>query len=185
MKTNMIHLCLLAVTAVVFSGCTSTYESTSPVPFKGKLKADGSAYVALPEDGHFETIPYPGSGRKTALAISEAFSRHLKKVEVAPEVSSYDQSLEKAKNGSFDYLVVPTILHWEDRATEWSGRPDRIQIELRTVDVPTAATLGVESIKGTSKWATLGGDVPEDLLKVPIDAYVDSLFTNAPAETRP
>ena len=185
MKTKLTHLCLFTLTAVVFSGCTSTYELTSPVPAQTRLKADGSAYVALPEDGHFEKIPYPGSGRKTALAVSEAFSRHLKKVEVAPEVSSYDRSLEKAKNGSFDYLVIPTILHWEDRATEWSGRPDRIQIELRTVDVSTTDTLAVESIKGTSKWLTFGGDVPEDLLKDPINSYVDSLFTNTPAKTHP
>jgi len=185
MKIKIVHSCLFTLAAVIFSGCTSTYESTASVPVRGRLKADGSAYVALPEDGHFESIPYPGSGRKTALAVSTAFSRHLKKVEVAPEVSSYDASLEKAKAGSFDYLVVPTILHWEDRATEWSGRPDRIQIELRTVEVPAADTLAIESIKGTSKWATFGGDVPEDLLKTPIDAYVDSLFTNAPAVTHP
>lgn len=31
--------------------------------------------------------------------------------------------------------TMPTVVHWEDRATAWSGRPDRIQIEIRTVEI--------------------------------------------------
>lgn len=185
MKPGIISLLSVACLAGIVSGCTSTYESTSAVRTISKLKADASTYVALPEDGRFEKIPYPGSGRKTALVVCEAFSKHLIKAELAPEVLPYEQNLQRAKSGSFDYLIVPTILHWEDRATEWSGRLDRIQIEIRTVNVPTSETLAIESIKGKSKWATFGGDVPEDLLKVPINSYVDTLFDTPPDQAHP
>lgn len=183
MNPKIILLCLVACLATVVAGCTSTYKSSSPVRATSKLRSDASAYVALPEDGRFESIPYPGSGRQTSLVVCEAFSKHLVKVEPAPEILPFDQNLQRAKTGSFDYLVVPKILHWEDRATEWSGKSDRIHLELRIVNVTTAETLAVESITGKSKWATFGGDSPEDLLKVPIHSHVDSLF-DTPAKPK-
>ena len=81
-----------------------------------------------------------------------------------------------ARAGHFDYLIVPLVVHWEDRATEWSGRPDRIVIEVRAVDVPSEKTLSLGSVAGKSKWVTFGGDVPEDLLDLPLGVYVDWLF---------
>lgn len=72
---------------------------------------------------------------------------------------------------------MPTVVHWEDRATEWSGRPDRIEIEVRTLEVQSGEMLALGSVKGKSKWAALGGDAPEDLLAVPLGIYVDWLFS--------
>ncbi len=157
-------------------GCTSTYELNNAVSANQKLKPGMSGYVAMAADGRFENNSYAGSGNKTALILVGVLKPRLEKIEIAPEVVSYEQSLAAAKKGDFDYLFLPKILHWEDRATEWSGKNDRVQIELRTVDVHTGETLDVGDFKGVSKWATFGGDVPEDLLKVPMTQYVNYLY---------
>jgi Domain of unknown function (DUF4823) len=166
----------LSAVAMLCSGCVHTYTLTS-ISRNAVLRTNATALVALPEDGHFEKIPYPGSGRTTGLALSAAFARHLHRVDSTPETAAFAVQLDKARAAKFDYLIVATVVHWEDRATEWSGRPDRIEIEIRTMDAPSGETLALGSVKGKSKWATFGGDSPEDLLAKPLDSYVGWLFS--------
>ena len=68
------------------------------------------------------------------------------------------------------------ILHWEERATEWSGKPDQITIQVTLYDVSSKQVLDKVTIKGQSKWATFGGNHPQDLLAKPIEKYVAELF---------
>ena len=72
--------------------------------------------------------------------------------------------------------MKPEILHWEDRATEWSGKSDRIEIQLVIYDAVTRKELANSSYTGTSKWATFGGDHPQDLLPEPTYQYVNGLY---------
>ena len=76
----------------------------------------------------------------------------------------------------FKYLVYPTILHWEDRATEWSGRSDKVEIKVVVVDVLTGNTITGSIIKGSSGLATFGGDHPQDLLPGPVNQFVSTLY---------
>jgi hypothetical protein len=178
--TNGIALSLLAL---LLCGCTSTYH-VNPILQVANLSVGKSGYVAQPKDGSFENEDYHNSGRQAALAVASALAKHLPRVDVASETKSLELNLAEAKSQNFDYLFFPIIVHWENRATEWSGKLDRIQIELRTFDVPTGKILSYGDIQGSSKWASFGGDSPEDLLKAPIDAYVQSLFTGRLKEPR-
>jgi Domain of unknown function (DUF4823) len=76
----------------------------------------------------------------------------------------------------FDYYVVSEILHWEDHATEWSGLPDKIEVKIMVYDGGTGKELASTLIAGESKWATFGGDHPQDLLPEPLNSYVESLY---------
>ena len=78
--------------------------------------------------------------------------------------------------GPFDYYVIPEILHWEDRATEWSGLPDKIEVKIIVYDGGTGNEVASTLISGQSKWATFGGDHPQDLLPEPLNNYVESLY---------
>jgi hypothetical protein len=77
------------------------------------------------------------------------------------------------------WRVTPLILEREDRATEWSGKPDRIRIELRTLD-PTGTLINATAIFGISKWVTLGGDHPQDMIRSAILPWA-VLFRRTPA----
>lgn len=68
------------------------------------------------------------------------------------------------------------ILHWEERATEWSGKPDRIEIQIIIYDLSTKKQIVNSTYTGKSKWATFGGDHPQDLLAEPTQTFVDALY---------
>jgi hypothetical protein len=133
-------------------------------------------YIAVPKDGIYGDENYPGSGLTTAQTLLSAFAKRVRRVDVAHAYQAYEDALKTARDKGFKYLVYPTILHWEDRATEWSGRPDRVELKIEVIEVATGTQLDNVVIKGTSKWATLGGDHPQDLLPKPVEQFVASLY---------
>lgn len=84
--------------------------------------------------------------------------------------------MQSSKATNFEYYVIPEILHWEDRATEWSGIPDKIQVKISIYEGKTWKEVASTIISGKSKWATFGGDHPQDLLPEPLNKYVESLY---------
>lgn len=141
-----------------------------------KLNTRGIVYVSVPEDGRYGQTIYAGSGQNTMQIVVMAFSEHSSRVEGGRAHQSFDESLAAARNMGASYLVVPTILHWEDRATEWSGIPDKASIKVAVFNVSTGVNLDSVIIKGRSGIATFGGDHPQDLLPQPVEEYVSSLF---------
>ena len=121
------------------------------------LPAKATVSVELPDDGSYAGKRYVGSGRTVQREIISAlrtFGVDANDVQAARQPSSSNSS----------WRVTPLIVGWEDRATEWSGKPDRIAIELRTVD-PSGRVVDAAVVSGASKWATFGGDHPEDMLR--------------------
>ena len=166
----------LILLALIF-GCTHTYEvketsQTTDV----KLEKNAKAYVSVPEDGRYGEILYEGSGLTTAQEIQKAFAKHLSIIERGKHSETYKEALNSAQNSGFNYLIFPTITHWEDRATEWSGKSDKITVKLSIIDTQNNSAIDSVIINGKSRWGTFGGDHPQDLLQEPIGQYVDSLF---------
>jgi len=60
----------------------------------------------------------------------------------------------------YAYYVASEILHWEDRATEWSGLPDKIEIKVIIYDTKSGREISSAVLSGRSKWTTFGGDHP-------------------------
>ena len=111
-------------------------------------------------------------GRSGCGALGEAGEREVSKGKNGDNMASEDA----AKASGATYLVAPEILHWEDRATEWSGKPDRVDVDIRVIAPTSGAVIASSVISGKSKWATFGGDHPQDLLPEPVDEYVGTLF---------
>ncbi|MEZ9687657.1 DUF4823 domain-containing protein [Vibrio atlanticus] len=106
---------------------------------------------------------------------SELFTK-LNNVAIANQAADYNFVLEYAKSNEFDYLIFPTILHWEDRATEWSAKPDKVSVKITVVDVKTKVIIKSGIIEGKSGLATFGGDHPQDLLSEPVSEFMASLL---------
>jgi len=140
------------------------------------LARGGAAYVGVPKDGSYGTIAYPGSGALTAQAVAAAFAPYLAKTTVGVKTEGFDAALKSARAGRNTYLLYPEILLWEDRATEWSGRPDQASVKVSVVRAATGDVLDSAVVGGKSGLATLGGDRPEHLLPKPLADYAASLF---------
>lgn len=158
------------------SACAHTYATERPMRAESALARQASFYVALSEPGSFEGRSYPQSSMQTALAVESALSRYASRVEIGGDPEDFDAALASAERRGLDYAVVPVIAHWEDRATEWSGKSDRILVKLHVAEVATHKLIDSSEISARSRWATFGGDHPQDLLREPVDAYVASLF---------
>ena len=164
---------LVVVASILATGCTAKYAQTDVSTNPGKLDRQAAVTIATPADGRYEAKTYQASGEMTAAAVRSAFSQYSDNVAVLESCQNIDCLRQQGKPG---YYVVPEILHWEDRATEWSGIPDKIQVKLSIYGHEGEGPLASTLIAGKSKWATFGGDHPQDLLHKPISEYVKAQY---------
>ena len=165
----------LSLTALLV-GCTHTYGLDRQREAGRVLPSSASLYVALPEPGRYQSQYYAESGRQTRDAIAQAFRSHVAKVQIGGEPEGYEAALSRARALGATHLVLPTIDHWEERATEWSGKPDRIIIDIKIFEVASGGVVDAAEVSGKSRWGTLGGDHPQELLPRAVGDYVDVLF---------
>lgn len=169
------RLVFMALIIGWLSGCSAKYSTNNVQENTELLKTDTSVVIAIPVDGFYAAQKYAGSGNSTANEISSAFMKYSDKVTVSQEC--HDLNCLKERNIiTQGYYVVPQILHWEDRATEWSGIPDKIEIKITIYNVESNSRIASAIISGKSKWATSGGDHPQDLLSEPVGSYISSLY---------
>lgn len=174
MTKNITVACLLTL-VLLGTGCVTRYSETGRFE-NAKMSSSGSALIVVPKDGFYGKDTYTGSGLMTARAVQAAFYAHLTRVEILEGDLKDDMAFARANTDNYTYLIEPLILHWEDRATEWSGLPDQIQIGIKVFDAATHQPIAGTMIEGASSWWTLGGDHPQDLLRKPLSDYAGSLF---------
>ncbi len=161
---------------LVLASCSHTQRVVRQSPSTAKFASTDSFYVAVPADGTFETKSYTGSGQKTAAIVRTELARRATRVEIGLAYESTDEARAKATAAGLTYAVLPSILHWEDRATEWSGRTGKVTIRMVVIRAATGEEVDSANIEGESRAVSFGGDHPEDLLAVPVDEYFVALF---------
>lgn len=77
---------------------------------------------------------YENSANDTSSAFETAFKARNNRVEVIGECATAE-CLTLAKNNGSSYLVTFELTHWENRSTTWSGKPDRLTIEVIVYDL--------------------------------------------------
>lgn len=163
------------VSIALLSACASTYKQEPVLTPSVKLERGKAVLIATPKNGSYGKIEYSASGQQTAAVIHAAFVRYSNDVTVSRDCSDLS-CLQGSGDQRYDYFVVPQILHWEDRNTEWSGLPDQIEVKIEISDARRHKEISSIVISGKSKWATFGGDHPQDLLPEPIKQYINGLY---------
>jgi hypothetical protein len=157
--------------------CADTHEVVrSDTSRDVRLNATSTIYIAVPADGVYGPNTYHGSGQNTAQIIYSAFAKRSRSTKVGRNSQSFAEARAAALSDDREYLVYPSILHWEDRATEWSSRPDIVEVKIEVVETASDRSIASAVIKGKSGLATFGGDHPQDLLPEPIEEFVSSLY---------
>ena len=168
---------LLILTVLLVASCADSHKvvRTDSSP-DVHLDPNSTVYIAVPKDGAYGANTYYGSGQNTAQILLAAFAKHTRNTEVGRRSQSYKEARETVLSKDVDILVYPVILHWEDRTTEWSGIPDRVEIKVDVVDAASDHSIASAVLKGVSGLATFGGDRPQDLLEEPVEQFVGSLY---------
>jgi len=168
---------ILLVTALLTVGCADSHQlirnNTNSV---SKLTPNDSFYIAVSRDGVYGAKIYQGSGLSSSQVLHSALSKHARNVQSGQSFLPFEESLKYARDNNYKYLVYPTILEWEDRATEWSGIPDRVELKIEFIQTATGRIVESGIVKGKSGLGTFGGDHPQDLLPIPINEFVSILF---------
>jgi len=172
MKTIVLFAAFLFLAA-----CADTARvNTSPQYASANLDRSASAYVAVSRDGSYGAENYTGSGRMLTQIIRSSLLMHMDRVQDASSRQNLTDALRSARSGGHKYLFFPSILHWEDRATEWSMKPDVVRVKIEVLDVASSSRVSAATINGQSGMATFGGDRPQDLLPKPVENYIRQLF---------
>jgi Domain of unknown function (DUF4823) len=176
----MKRLVIPIVAAVALAGCPSEYQvqSLSGSQQTTVLSRQGGVYITVPADGRYQDISYPGSGQLVAQVLATAFSKYARTVQTAP-AHMQDDGMGEARRAGSQYLVVPVITHWEQRATECSGRPSRMSIRLTIFDVSSGHQLVSEGIVGRTSRVRFTSTSPDELLQEPITGVIDSLYASS------
>lgn len=172
MKKIISTLILLTAT-LLMSGCTASYQSEFMTP-QSYMQDQARILIVTPEFGKFGTIDYPTSGIDVASALAQELRQYSPQIATIPNPVTIenigDEDLQK-----FDYVFIPQILHWEDRATGWSMKPDRIKVRF---DIFNNQRKLVNSylITGRSAYIVWISKAPNSLLRKPIRDMLKKFF---------
>ena len=164
----------LFIIALSFVSCTSTYKYDFNNPSNETLEKNKEIAVSVSEDGSYGSDIYNGSGRTLSKTIRQQLKEYSSNVVVLKNNETLnDFTDEEIKN--YDYIVIPEILHWEDRATAWSGIPDKIEVSIEIYD-SKRNLLKSAILSGKSASMTLGSTDPSELLEEPLSTFFKSVF---------
>ncbi len=171
----------ILISLFMLTGCASVQYNRLSKEQQPKLNPTGSAYVLIPDNAMYFTKECLGSGKTIGNLIYTTFSKHLKRVEMAPEGEKLNDGLKKAKDASFTYLIDSKISRWEDHVTEWNSQADQIDMQMGIYDVQAGRLIDSVGFAGHGTLNTFGGYHPQHILKESMPEYVNSLFSSSVA----
>ena len=167
---KLIRVSIIGIFLLVSIGCATSRINTQ-VPQKSKIDKTKIIYVMQAKDGAYGGKTYKGSG----LNVSKIILRTLRNVQplaqLVEETNEAD-AIKIAKQKDASYLIVPDLLHWEDRATAWSGYRDKVKIELRLLSLNPIETISSQTYYTTNNSITFLNTKPEDLLDERFDKFI-------------
>jgi hypothetical protein len=166
----------LLLLVLLLIGCVHKYAVPGVVQSEARISSGAIVYVALAADGRDDSQQtYEGSGRSTQEAIANALTARGMNAILGESAADVYESIAAARAAGAGFLVYPEIVHWSDRATEWSRIPDRLRLSLVVHDVVAGEVRNQQELEASSRWLTLGGDHPQELLPGLTELWAESV----------
>lgn len=164
MNCRVVVLSLVVVFAV--AGCayqktTGAALSADPGPTAAATDKVG---VLLASDVAYQNDSNAGVGRALSartLAVVRAKFPIAQMIETTDE----EKGIAICRERGIKYLVAPAIRHWEEHATNWSGRRDKVEVEVRLLQIEPLAVLRTGSFEAKNNWFTFVDGAAADLLE--------------------
>jgi len=166
---------MLVIASTLLAGCKSTLQIQSYHPPANRLDPHGGVFIIVPPDAYDE----PGSGMACATTFLEAFRPFADRIKLSDEVAILGVHLTNAAAQGFSYVLDTKIYRWEEEPTEWTGKPDSLDVGVRLLQAADGRTASETRFDGKSKWATFGGDHVADLLRPLAQDWVRAMYEGA------
>lgn len=162
--------------AMITTGCSASYHHAFLNPSPKTLYPQSRILLVTPANGTYGSIVYETSGTDVIQALSKELQRYTSAISIIPVPVTIDQILDKDLE-QFDYVIIPYIMHWEDRATGWSFIPDRIEVRFEIFN-NQRQLIDTYLINGQSARIVWVSRQPDSLLPRPIRIMLQELFGN-------
>jgi hypothetical protein len=171
---KIIAILLAFSAAILMSGCTASYQSEFLHP-QATMQTQTRFLIVTPEIGRYGDIEYSTSGVEVVTALTKELKNYSQSITTILSPVTIENIRDEDLQNS-DYVFIPQILHWEDRLTGWSFRPDRIQVRF---DIYNNQRELVNSylITGRSAYVVWVSRQPNSLLKKPIRDMLKTFFS--------
>lgn len=138
--------------------------------------------VAHPGDPSNGQEKYPGSGAEIGQRVEKAVQQAGWQT-VAIKGDAGQSAAECTRRGG-THVLATRVAHYEDNLTGWSGRPDRIELQLRLSPASQPAQARQVSYEARSNlvasaFVEWGNAKPVSLLKGDFDHLVNRLLSDA------
>ena len=163
----------LAILSMLATGCTASYQQGFAQPNNHHF-TPARFLLVTPANGSFEGTEYPTSGNDVIFALTKELGRYTQSIAtIASPVPI--EAIKESTLEQYDYVIIPQILHWEDRLTGWSFRPDRIEIRF---DIYNNQRQPLDSylVQARSAYIVWVSKHPNSLLPVPIKTMLKKMF---------
>lgn len=166
-------LIILALTAAM-GGCAAN-KNVIPAHQAAPPNVDRCCVTTSP-DGRYGDEVYTGSGRELSNRIVALLRESGMPQSVVVPAADAKAGAAQCQAEGARAMLIPAILHWEDRATQWSGSLDRITVDVAVADVATREILRRGTFQANNAWATFVNNPPEDLLDDKFAAFIRQLI---------
>lgn len=171
----MKKLLFLLLPLFILTSCGSTFEILSERTNTIKLERGKNILITTALDGFYEDVEYKNSGLETTNALRSKLRPYAKLIDIAPTTSF--KFIDKTILLDYDYVFVPELFLWEDRATNMNFRPDKMILSLTVYD-NTGNILNNIVIKGISSKIAMSTNDPIELINEALVTHLNTLFVS-------
>ncbi len=161
---KIFQIAILACAALLIDCSSSAY--TVKEGEASELPKAASYAITVPEDYPQES----DSGSSTSIEIRKVLANLGINATLLYRYPDY-KSLPSDTRAKYDYIVEPVINYWEDNVTAWTGKPDKLLLDIIIYDAKTSAVMDKFTIDGKSARMIAGGNDPVELIKDPASVH--------------
>jgi hypothetical protein len=158
------------ILAALLTGCAA-HKGYLP-PAQANAPATDRLCVTTAVDGKYGDETYTGSGKELSGRVLTILRDSRLGGSILVSASDEAEGIRQCGDKGFDYMLEPRVLHWEDRATQWSGLRDRISVDLALSRVSPYEVVRRGTFSANNSWFTLVNNPPEDLLDEDFASFV-------------
>lgn len=166
------------IVAVLLCFCVTACAHMNITPISEtakKLDRAGKVVVVIAADGRYGAKVYSGTGDEFTSLVMVEFAKFAAGYEILPRME-LPNALSVAKEKGAMYVVVPEILHYEDRNTPWSGRLDQITVKVSVYLVEDGSMAQSSMITANNQVATFVDNRPMVLIYKPLTELVKNFY---------
>lgn len=163
-----------SIACVFFFSCSPLYNVSTSNKASGLFGNGTKVLLLTSQDGVSGSDVSKGSGVTLSSRIqSQLLSKQCQVKNDRDHDSILDIETETASK--YDYIIVPVINLWEDNATAWSGKPDKLNFTILIYNSAKELITSAD-LDGQSAAAVIDENDPSELIDPLLQDYLKNMF---------